>query len=116
MTSTDSSPDVVARGGFKLWHLILLVAFVAIAIADIQDHRRTEPFLIGLAAVGFAGYAVLAWLVWKIAHRFQSKFKPVVLLGLYLATMAGLFLVATVVYLLIEHAYLDGQFARWGIR
>ena len=33
----------------RIWHLSLLVLFVAIAIADIQDQRVHEPFLIALA-------------------------------------------------------------------
>jgi hypothetical protein len=95
---------------FKLWHLVLLVAFVAVAIADIKDNRRFEPFLIGLAGAGFALYAVLAWLSWVFAQRFVEKIGPVVLIGLYLAGMAGLFLFATVAYLMIEHLYLGGRF------
>jgi hypothetical protein len=95
---------------FKLWHMVLLVAFVAVAIADIQDNRRTEPVLIALAAAGFAAYAVLAWLGWAFARRFEQRLGRVVLIGLYLATMAGLFLFATVAYLLIEHLYLGGRF------
>jgi hypothetical protein len=95
---------------FKLWHLVLLVAFVAVAIADIQDHRRTEPALIALAGLGFAAYAVLAWLGWAFARRFEGRVGRVALIGLYLATMAGLFLCATVAYLLIEHVYLGGLF------
>jgi hypothetical protein len=100
--------SAVAR--FKLWHLVLLVAFVAVAIADIQDHRLTNPVLIGLAGAGFALYAVLAWLGWVFARRFEGKVGQVALIGLYLASMAGLFLCATVAYLVIEHLYLGGRF------
>jgi hypothetical protein len=46
----------------QVWHLALLVAFVAIAITDIRNHRRTEPFLIALAGIGFAAYWALGWL------------------------------------------------------
>ena len=93
----------------KLWHLVLLVAFVAVAIADIQDHRRFEPTLLALAGGGFAAYAVLAWLGWNFARRFEGRVGRVTLIGLYLASMAGLFLVATVAYLVIEHFYLGGR-------
>jgi hypothetical protein len=102
-------PVEVRRGGLKIWHLTILVAFVAIAIIDIQDHRMTDPFLIGLAAGGFALYAVMAWLGWKFARRFEEKLGRVALLGLYLAAMAGFFLVATVTFLVIEHAYHGGS-------
>ncbi len=110
--ATDPSPnptEKTSRGGFKIWHLTLLVAFVAIAIVDIQDHRMTDPVLIGLAAGGFAAYAVLAWLGWRLAQRWESRLGRVVLLGLYFATMAGLFLVATIAFLLIEHVYRGGR-------
>jgi hypothetical protein len=108
----EPSPTIETRrgGGFKVWHLTLLVAFVALAISDIQDHRVTDPFLITLAAGGFAAYAILAWLGWIIARKFESKVGRVMLLGLYFASMAGLFFVATVAYLLIEHVYRGGRF------
>jgi hypothetical protein len=107
---TPSPPRSPAIARFKLWHLVLLVGFVAVAIADIQDHRRTEPVLIALAGAGFAAYAVLAWLGWVFARRFEGRVGRVALVGLYLSAMAGLFLVATVAYLLIEHLYLGGRF------
>jgi hypothetical protein len=103
-----SPPRSPAIARFKVWHLVLLVGFVAVAIADIQDHRRTEPVLIALAGAGFAAYAALAWLAWAFARRFEGRVGRVALIGLYLAAMAGLFLVATVAYLLIEHVYLGG--------
>ena len=93
----------------KVWHLVLLVAFVAVAIVDIQDHRRGEPVLVGLAGAGFAIYAALAWLGWNYARRFEARLGRVALVGLYLASMAGLFLFATIAYLLIEHVYLGGR-------
>jgi hypothetical protein len=107
----EPSPTIgTHRGGFKVWHLTLLVAFVALAIADIQDHRMTDPVLIALAAGGFAAYAVLAWLGWIFARKFESKVNRVALLGLYYASMAGLFFMATVAYLLIESVYQGGRF------
>jgi hypothetical protein len=107
----EPTPAVeVRKGGFKVWHLTLLVAFVAVAIVDIQDHRMTDPVLIGLAASGFAAYAVLAWLGWRFARKFEARLGRVPLLGLYFASMAGLFLIATVVFVLIEHVYRGGRF------
>jgi len=50
-----------------------LVAVVAVAIAEIQDHRRTEPFLLGLAGAGFAADWVLGWLGWLFARRFHAR-------------------------------------------
>jgi hypothetical protein len=108
--ATDGLARPSRVGRFKLWHLVLLVGFVAVAIADIQDHRRTEPVLIGLAGAGFAAYAVLAWLGWGFARKFEGRVGRVALVGVYLGSMAGLFLFATVAYLLIEHVYLGGRF------
>ncbi len=94
----------------KVWHLALLVGFVAVAIAQIQDQRMIEPALIALAGAGFAAYWVLGWMGWRLARRFEGRIGAVALLLLYLAGMAALFLVATVAYLVIEHAYLGGTF------
>jgi hypothetical protein len=109
-----SAPETTAAsrsgGGLKVWHLVLLVAFTAVAIVDIQDNRRFEPVLIGLAGGGFALYAILAWLGWYYARRFEARLGRVVLIGLYLTSMTGLFLFATIAYLLIEHVYLGGRF------
>ncbi len=97
----------------RVWHLGLLVGFVAVAIADIQDHRRTEPFLIGLAGVGFAAYWVLGWLGWHFAGRLRTRWSLTAVLLAYLVAMAGLFLVATIAYLMVEQAYLGGQWRWW---
>ena len=108
----EPTPTETARssGGLKIWHLALLVAFVAFAIVEIQNHRRPQPFLVGLAAGGFAGYALLAWLGWRFVRPFQEKRGAVLILGLYLTSMAALFLLATVIYLVIEHNYLMARF------
>lgn len=109
--NTKPTPSFAVRiSRVKVWHLVLLVAFVALAIADIQDHRVTDPVLIGLASGGFAAYVVLAWLGWGFAEKFKARFGKVTLLGLYLTAMAALFLVATIAYLLIESLYLGGRF------
>lgn len=100
--------------GVKVWHLALLVAFAAVAIADIQDHRRTEPFLIALAGGGFAAYYAIGWLGWRSTRRFEARIGRTALLVAYLVAMAGIFLAATVAYLLIEYRYLNGHFWRPG--
>jgi len=87
-----------------------LVAVVAVAIAEIQDHRRTEPFLLGLAGAGFAADWVLGWLGWLFARRFHARLGSLSVLILYLVTMTGPFLVTTVLYLRIEHRSLGGTF------
>ena len=93
----------------RIWHLLLLVLFVAIAIADIQDHRVHEPFLIALAAGGFALYGLIGWLGWWIARRrLESRLGPMWLFAIYAAAMGMLFLVATGIYLVIEYAYRNG--------
>ena len=80
--------------------------FVAVAIVNIQDQRRSEPALLALAAGGFLLYGLMGWVGWRVAQRFESRLGATVLLILYLAVMAGFFLVATVIYLVIEQAYI----------
>jgi len=93
----------------RIWHLVLLVLYVAIAIVDIKDHRRTEPALIGLAASGFTAYAIIGWLGWHNLHRFERRLGLLGVAILYMVAMALLFLTATVVYLALEYAYLCGR-------
>jgi hypothetical protein len=46
---------------------------------------------------------------WRVARRLEARLGPTLLLILYLIAMAALFLIATAVYLVAEHAYLfDG--------
>ncbi len=92
----------------RVWHLGLLVLFVAVAIADIQDHGRREPVLIALATAGYTLYGLLCLGAWRFARRFGSRLKPTALLAVYMVAMAGVFLVATVLYLGIESVYLIG--------
>jgi hypothetical protein len=91
---------------------MLAVVFVAIAIADIQSLRRTEPVLVALAAAGYAGYGLLCWLAWRMMGRCRSRLGGVPTLILYMVTMGCLFVVATVVYLILEYAYLRGYVPR----
>ena len=94
---------------FRVWHFMLLVAYSALAVVDIQDHRSHDPWMIGLAYAGFTGYAVLGWLAWSAARRLEPRLGALPLLALYSAAMGLLFLVATVVYLLVEHVYQVGH-------
>src|SRR3954453_10513048 len=83
---------------FRIWHLSLLVFYVAIALVNIRDQRMSEPPLIALASAGLAVYGMLAWLGWLLAHRFEDRLGRMPLLILYLIGMAGLFLFATFLY------------------
>ena len=89
-------------GQLRVWHLALLVLFVAVAIANIQDQRPPTPGLVALAASGFVLYGLLGWAGWRVAHRFEDRLGPTLLLVLYVAAMAMLFLVATLVYVAVE--------------
>jgi hypothetical protein len=90
----------------RIWHLALLVLLVAVAMIDIQDHRPRSPALLGLAAIGYAGYFVIVWLCWLYARRFERSLGLAVLLAVFVTAMAALFLVATMTYLVIESIYL----------
>jgi hypothetical protein len=92
---------------FRVWQFGLLVALTAIAIVDIQGYCR-EPRLIALASAGYAGYALLCWLLWHGLRRFERRLGPVMLLSAYVVVMGAVFLAATVAYLLMEYFYLGG--------
>ncbi|SIO58080.1 hypothetical protein SAMN05444166_5560 [Singulisphaera sp. GP187] len=94
----------------KTWHLGLLVLYTAIAIVNVQDQRQADPSLIALASAGLVAYPVIGWLAWQGARRFEARLGPLPVLALYLIAMAGLFLVATIIYLVIENQYLVGGF------
>lgn len=111
-SSSSSSPPPTSASWYqpRIWHLSLLVLFVAIAIADIQDQRMHEPFLIALAAGGFLLYGLIGWIGWWAARRrFGSRVRPIWLFVIYAIGMGALFLVATAVYLVIEFAYRGGR-------
>jgi hypothetical protein len=111
-SSSPASPPQRSASWYqpRIWHLSLLVLFVAIAIIQIQDQRVHEPFLIGLAAGGFVLYGLIGWLGWRTARRrFGSRVGPMWLFVLYAIAMTTLFLVATVIYLIIEHLYRGGR-------
>jgi hypothetical protein len=90
---------------FRFWHFGLLVALTAIAIVDIQGYCRKEPRLIALASAGYAGYALLCWLLWHVLRRFERRLGPMLVFAIYVITVGSLFMAATVAYLLIEYFY-----------
>jgi hypothetical protein len=93
----------------RIWHLAMLVVFVAIAIADIQDQRIREPALIALAAGGLVLYGTIGWFGWWATRRFESRLGLAWLFVLYAVAMGLLFLLATVIYLVIAHVYRGGR-------
>jgi len=93
---------------FRFWQFGLLVALTAIAIVDIQGYCR-EPRLIALASAGYAGYALLCWSLRHAIRRFESRLGSVLVVAVYAVAMGGLFLAATVAYLVIEYFYLGGK-------
>lgn len=95
---------------FKTWQLGLLVLYTAIAIVNIQDQGQTDPALIAMASAGLVAYPIIGWLAWQGARRFESRLGPLPVLILYLMGMAGLFLMATILYLVLENYYLVGRF------
>jgi hypothetical protein len=114
---TDCTSSIRSRQGtsplfqLRIWNLVLLVGYVAIAIVDIQDHRRGEPALIALASAGFALYGIMCWLGWHGMRRLEPRLGLLLVVIIYAVTMAILFLIATLSYLGIEYAYLTGLFA-----
>ena len=108
-----SARPLASRAGslvqLKLWQLAVLVAFVGIAIADIQAHGHHDPFLIGLATVGYTSYGLLCWLAWHGMGRFRGRLGLVPLAACYASLMGAVFLTAVIAYLLIEYVYLGGS-------
>ena len=102
MTASQPLHQSAPLGQLRVWHLALLVLFVAVAIANIQDQRPPTPGLVALAASGFVLYGLLGWVGWRFARRFEARIGSTPLLVLYLAAMAMLFLVATLVYVAVE--------------
>ncbi len=93
----------------QLWQLALVVMYVAIAIADIQDHGRKEPALILLASAGYAAFGLFCWLSWHAVRRFQPRLGTIGVAAVYTMAMGGMFLAAVMAYLLIEYVYLGGK-------
>ena len=109
---TTSEPSSLPRSrGLKLWHLVVLVAFTAIAIANIQDHRLQEPKLIVLAVVGFVVYAAVGvWLWGWMGARREELGGQKRVVCLYVAAMAFFFWVSTLAFVGLEMAYRGGWF------
>ena len=111
MSASSPTPETPVRPpspGYqpRIWHYLVLVVFVALAILDIQAHRVREPVLFTLALTGFVAYATLAWLGWWAARRrLEPRLGPVRAFAIYAVAMGVLFLLATVIYLVIEYAY-----------
>src|SRR5271156_3208034 len=114
MTSAGSSkPPVRGVPGWaqpRIWHFVLLVLFVAIAITDIREQRIEEPVLLGLAAGGLVFYGLIGWIGWWAMQRFRDRLGPTLLFILYAVAMGVLFLIATIIYLAIAHVYRGGRF------
>jgi len=116
---TESTPSIRPSSGisalfqFRIWNLALLVVYVAIAIVDIQDQRRHEPALIALATAGFAAYGLIVWLGWHFIRRWEARLGSMLAVIVYVVTMGAIYLVATILYLMAENAYLDGRFSRF---
>jgi hypothetical protein len=94
----------------RIWHFIVLVVFVAIAITDIREQRIQEPVLIVLAGGGLIAYGLIGWIAWWAVRRFEARLGPALLFILYSIGMGVFFLIATIIYLVIAHAYRTGQF------
>jgi hypothetical protein len=116
---TESPPEACPSSGtsalfqFRIWNLALLVVYVAIAIVDIQDQRRHEPALIALAAAGFAAYGLIVWLGWHYIQHWKARPGWMLAVIVYVVAMGAIYLVATILYLMAENAYLDGRFSRF---
>lgn len=93
----------------RVWHLSVLVMFVAIAIVEIKDQGAREPVLVGLAAAGYALYGLIGWVGWHFASRFEPRLGTIPVRIFYMTFMAALFLVATLIYTGIQIVYLTGH-------
>jgi len=88
-TSVQSGRRISPLLQFRFWQFGLLVALTAIAIVDIQGYCRKEPRLIALASAGYAGYALLCWLLWHAIRRFESRLGSVLVVAVYTVAMGG---------------------------
>jgi hypothetical protein len=114
MTQTAPSIRSASRTSpflqFRIWNFAVLVAYVAIAIVDIQDQRRHETALIILASAGYAAYGLIVWTAWHGIRRLEARLGLMVAVLLYLVSMAAFYWVATNLYLVAEDAFLRGGF------
>ena len=93
----------------RVWHLALLVLFVAIAIVNIQDQAGTRPAMITLASAGFVLYGVLGCVGWHLARRAEPRLGMLRVLIIYAIAMAALFVVATAIYTTMQVYYMTGH-------
>jgi hypothetical protein len=95
---------------FRIWHLALLVVYVAIAIVDIQALRRNEPALIALASMGYALYGLIIWLGWHCVRHLEPRLGRMLAVILFVVAMGVLYLAAAIIYLAAEYVFLGGRF------
>jgi hypothetical protein len=92
----------------RIWHLAVLIVFVAIAIVDIQSQHIREPVLVSLAALGLVLYGMIGWFGWWAVQRFRARLGLALLFVYYSFAMGLLFYIATVIYLVIAAVYRRG--------
>lgn len=107
--SSIPARGIRALAQVRVWHMSMLVMFVAIAIMEIKDQGAREPLLVGLAAAGFALYGLIGWVAWHYATRLEKRLGVIPLRMLFMSLMAALFLVATLIYTAIQIVYLTGH-------
>src|SRR5262245_22021657 len=90
---------------FRVWHMLVLVVYVAVAIVDLREARTTDPMQIGSLSAGYAGYAALGWAGWVHSRPSRRRADPLPGLVAYLVAMAILFLVAAIVHSMILNVY-----------
>lgn len=98
-----------ALGQVRVWHMSMLVMFVAIAIMEIKDQGVREPLLVWLAAAGFALYGLIGWIGWHYATRLEKRLGVLPLRLLFMSLMAALFLVATLIYTAVQIVCMTGH-------
>src|SRR5262245_45152009 len=96
-------------GGFRVWHLSLLVLFVSVAIVNIQEQRVAEPELVALASAGFVAYGVLGCLGWVYLVRARERSNFLRRFIEYAVAMSFLFIGSTAGYVAIENFYRMGH-------
>ncbi len=94
---------------FRCWQMAILVAFVAVAIVDVQSWCRHDPWLISIASGGYATYGLVCWLGWHAASRLEQRLGRIAAVAIYCGAMAVLFLAAVISYLAIEFVHLGGK-------
>lgn len=91
----------------RVWHLMVLIGYVAIAVIEIQGQGSRDPLIVGLTCAGFTVYALIGCLGWLAARRCERRLGSMLMVILYATTMAALYLIAAIVYLVVEHLYFN---------